>query len=170
MARAQTNYDFLIGASIMLLTVLFVLINMPAIFDLGGASTDGLQRTQADRAAEHLITTHATNGSLNELRFDEPGGINGTLSSTAKFETFKENAGLATSTDRRTDPNVNVSLFSSDDVGETDPTPIENSSGVSMTKGDTYIPETSAATVSRIVTLANTDKCSSTCRLVVRVW
>lgn len=170
MARAQTNYDFMIGATIMLLTVLFVLINMPAVFDLGGASTDGLQRAQADRAAEYLINNYSTEGSLNELSFDEPdGGIDDILKGDTLGNAFRSDAGLNTNTDRRTPPNVNISLFSADELDTPNPSPIEHG-GSTMTAGDPYTPSTSAATVSRIVTLTEPGKCTSTCRLVVRVW
>jgi hypothetical protein len=169
MNRGQTNTDFVLGVSLMLLAVAFVLVNAPGVFSIAEGSVDSVREQEASRAAAYLVTNNSVAGTSNELRFGEPGGINETFAEAATFTAFTERAGLASAGDRRAAPTINVTLVPGSEIGTAAPAPIVHD-GETMRRGESLPGGTSIATTSRVVTLSTGAHCDPTCRLIVRVW
>lgn len=170
MNRGQTNTDFVLGASLMLLTVAFVLVNTPGVFSIAEGSVDSVREEEASRAATYLVTNNSVAGTSNELRFGEPGGINETFAEAAAFTAFRERAGLASASERRVAPTINITLVNGSEIGTAAPVPITDANGNEMRQGDSLPDRTSIAATSRVVTLSTGSHCDPTCRLIVRVW
>lgn len=169
MNRGQTNTDFVLGVSLMLLTVAFVLVNTPGVFSIAEGSVDSVREEEASRAAAYLVTNNSVAGTSNELRFGEPGGINETFAEASAFTAFKERAGLASAADGRVAPTINITLVPGSEIGTGTPDPIVYD-GEPMRRGDSLPDRTSISTTSRVVTLSTGSHCDPTCRLIVRVW
>lgn len=183
--KGQTTQDYLLGVTILLLTVFFVFGAVPTVFESYERPVGGTDRTQAHRAAEWLLHNYSVDGRTNVLRFDSDpssspdvkGGINETLSRPAGIEAFREGAGLNTRTDRRAKPHVNVILVNSSQLNATGaPAPIVGGNGEPFEYGENYRNQ-SAASVTRVVRLDNATNapdpekyCTPTCWLIVRVW
>jgi hypothetical protein len=191
--RGQTTQDYLVGVSVLLLTVTFVFGYTPTVFDSYENPVDGVDRTQADRAAEYLVSNYSVENQSNVLRFDAdidslPGnssdavdrGIHEMLANETSrngFLAFRNEAGLNTLTERRARPNVNVILVNTSQIrNSSDPSPIRVTQGgttVEFSYGDDPDQDTEYASETRVVTLDNETKanfCRPTCWLVVRVW
>ena len=182
--RAQTTQDYLVGASVLLLTVLFVFSYTPGVFASYQSVIDSDERAQADRAAEYLLSNFSVEGSSNVLRYDASEGIHERLGSDDGFETFRESAGLDTRTARIAKPNVNVTIVNASQIeAKGDPTPIVTDAGERLQYGENVDRNQSVAAVTRVVTLAGDPKnatsdptkksepqCDPSCWLLVRVW
>ena len=174
--RGQTTQDYLVGVSLLLLTVLFVFGYVPNVFGSTGADLGGVERSQADRAATYLVETYSVDGKEQTLRYDEPDGtgIHEELSSEKGFERFLNRSGLNTQTNAVAPPNVNVVLLNSSELNTTGtPTPIVDGgerhsypSGGEPNLGQPVVTET------RVVRLAGSGSkhCNPTCWLLVRIW
>jgi hypothetical protein len=175
--RGQTTQDYLVGVSLLLLTTTFVFGYMPNVFDSYENPVDGVDRAQADRAAEYLVENYSIEGRSNELRYDAPSGrgVHEMLANETSrngFIHFRREAGLNTLTDRRAKPNVNVILVNTSELKtEPDPSAIVDGSKV-FSYGDEPDADTEFASETRVVRLDNdtANYCRPTCWLVVRVW
>ncbi|AQL41621.1 hypothetical protein BV210_02330 [Halorientalis sp. IM1011] len=170
--RGQTTQDYLVGVSLLLLTVLFVFGYVPSVFGSTGADLGGVERSQADRAATYLVETYSVDGREQTLRYDEPDGIHEKLSTENGFERFRNRSGLNTQTKTLAPPNVNVMLINSSELNATGtPTPIvdggeRHSYGSEPNLGQAVVQET------RVVRLSGSgsNHCNPTCWLLVRIW
>ncbi|SDE70473.1 DUF7287 family protein [Halorientalis regularis] len=170
--RGQTTQDYLVGVSLMLLTVLFVFGYVPSVFGSTGADLGGVERSQADRAATYLVETYSVEGREQTLRYGEPDGIHNELSTEEGFERFRNRSGLNTRTNTLAPPNVNVMLVNSSELNATSPTPIVDG-GERYSYPDGGAPNLGQAVVTetRVVRLAgDTEHCTPTCWLIVRIW
>ncbi|WP_424019427.1 DUF7287 family protein [Halorientalis pallida] len=150
--RGQTLQDFVLGVSIFLIVVVFVFGLFPNFLSPFTAGVDAAERAQADRLARNLIENHSVEAADNTL--------NGTqLADTMQKpeSTFRERFALATTA------SINVT------VREIDGRRIVRYDGTTLAMGSDRANETSGS-VSRIVSIAGSEKCQPGCRLIVKVW
>jgi len=165
--RGQTTQDYLLGVSIMLATVLFVFGFLPGVFASYESSVDGIDRAQAERAAEHLVDNYTV--SEGRVVLDNSSFY---TKLDGNFSGFRTEAGLNTQTDRQAKPNVNVKLVNASEFtanGTRDPVTFPGRSAYDF--GDDYDNQ-SAAVRTRVVGLEDdpTNECTPACYLIVRVW
>ncbi|WP_324662766.1 DUF7287 family protein [Haloarcula sediminis] len=165
--RGQTTQDFAIGVSVLLVTVIGAFF-----FSQGGAlavyegTSPGVDQPQADRIASYIVENYSTEEQSNVLRYDEPGGIE---ELSGNMKRLKLRAGTNVSSDRRTDPLVNVSIVNATTLERGERTPasklIDSGSWGEYRRSE-------PVTASRVVRLTNdpSTECDPTCWLVVRVW
>lgn len=172
--RGQTLQDFALGVSLFLVTVTFVFGYVPTVFAQYDAPTDSVDQQQANRVAEYIVENYSVAGQANVLRNGTGAvtGVHATLSTDAGFERLREVTGLNTTTDERARPNLNVRLVNTTEVtGEDEKEPIRVGGRGPYEFGESWRPDTPAATETRVVRLGNdTGQCEPTCWLVVRVW
>ncbi|MFB6085127.1 MAG: hypothetical protein ABEJ94_12870 [Halorientalis sp.] len=150
--RGQTLQDFVLGVSVFLVVVVFVFGLFPSFLSPFTAGVDASERAQADRLARNLIENHSVQAAGNAL--------NGTaLSNTMqKSETaLRERFGLSSTS------GINVTVRTLDGPR------IVRYDGTRLAVGSNRADETGAS-VSRLVSIAGSEKCQPGCRLVVRVW
>ncbi|MEF8882483.1 MAG: hypothetical protein V5A34_08185 [Halapricum sp.] len=168
--RAQTLQDYALGISIVILAVAFTIGYLPTIFDSYDSQTDSVRADQADRAAAYIVTNYSVSADANVLKYDEPGGINRTLSTDAGMTELREQAALNTSTDRRYRPNLNVIIVNSSTLTGGDELVPLTVNGTEYSYGDTYRGQPAERTI-RVIQLHNEKtQCDPSCWLVVRVW
>jgi len=191
MDRGQTTQDYLFGVTILLLTVTFVFGYVPNVFDAYEADVDGIDNAQADRAAEYLLENYSVEGRSNMLRFDGnptnegtpddvERGINEMLANESArngFLAFRQEAGLNTRTERRTEPHVNVIIVNTTVLNRTGSLRPHTDPSLGPDLPDRFeygdVPDSdqTVASETRVITLDNdTRYCRPTCWLVVRVW
>ncbi|WP_262178450.1 DUF7287 family protein [Haloarcula laminariae] len=162
--RGQTTQDFAIGVSVLLVTVIgaFVFTQTGALAVYEGTSP-GVKQPQADRIASYVVENYSTDEGQNVLRYDEDGGIE---ELSGNMTRLKLRAGTNVSSDRRTDPIVNVSIVNGTTLeeGARDPATDLIDSG---SWGE--YRRSSPVTTSRVVRIRNYD-CGPVCWVVVRVW
>ncbi|MHB9285712.1 hypothetical protein ACKVMT_01570 [Halobacteriales archaeon Cl-PHB] len=146
--RGQTAQDFLIGVSVLLLTLFGVFGLVPQFYEPFADPVDASEETMADSLAERLVSEHRVTGTTNTLNHSQ---LQANVTSTTALRRQARAAGVL---DRKV---VNVTLLDG-------PTR-------EWTGGPTYHQNTSiGATAVRVVRFDNASRCSPTCRLVVRVW
>ncbi|ELZ26292.1 hypothetical protein C474_21386 [Halogeometricum pallidum JCM 14848] len=162
--RAQTTIDFVVGISIFLLVVAFVVLFVPGIFD----PFDGTSRTQAaDRFAATLASDAlgdpATPAALNATctrAFFEQMRTDADATADCGFDATADTVAAALGTDRFA---VNVTVFDGGSVAElADP---ENGGSVELRAGPPVPDNEAVATTRRVVLLDG-----RTHQLAVRVW
>jgi hypothetical protein len=138
--RGQTAYDYLIGVTLLLVTIIVVLSLVPQVFNpfVDPISTD--REKMADRVANELIETNATEGSEQTLHID-----------SISVESLQSRAGL---NEYRS---VNISFQDKDGT-------------VIRSYGDQQVGSRPSATSVRTVSIVNEPACELGCQLVVRVW
>ncbi|MDS0282975.1 DUF7287 family protein [Haloarcula onubensis] len=171
--RGQTTQDFAIGTSVMLVTIVGVFFFLQtgglAVYE---GTAPGVKQPQADRIATYLVENYTSEEGRNILRYDEPddSGIDDRLaddeaSGDTELSALMRNAGVDVSSDRRTNPIVNVSIV--------DGPTLRDGRRAAATDGDALhwgeYRQGDAATSTRVVQLDGYD-CESVCWLVVRVW
>ncbi|RXK49469.1 DUF7287 family protein [Halorientalis pallida] len=183
--RGQTNQDYIIGITFLLISVLFVFGYVPGLYSSYADPVDGTQFTQTDRAAEWLVDNYSVEGAENVLEYDatDPSvGIMG-LSDETEFDAFRRNASINTTTNRRARPNVNVMIVNSSQLNAQQLSDPIVADGNRLEFGDDYENQ-SAATSKRVVDLNMTDEpaenrgdvadsddyCTPSCWLIVRIW
>lgn len=162
--RGQTTQDFAIGVSVLLVTIIgaFVFTQTGALAVYEGTSP-GVKQPQADRIASYIVENYSTDERANMLRYDESGGIE---ELSGNMTRLKLRAGTNVSSDRRTDPIVNVSIVNGTTLekGQRGPATDLIDSG---SWGEYRRAEPVRA--SRVVQLRNYN-CEPVCWVVVRVW
>jgi hypothetical protein len=170
-SRGQTTQDYILGVSIMLAAVLFVFGFVPGVFDSYESSVDGIDRAQAERAAEHLVSEYGVSGQPNVIENGTGSDLYTNLD--GDFTQFRRRAGLNTQTETQAKPNVNVVVVNASEFNEEanfrEPVHFEGRGSYEF--GDDYDNQ-SAATRTRVVSFSNDPggECSPACYLIVRVW
>lgn len=145
--RGQTAQDFLIGVSVLLLTLFGVFGMIPHLYEPFADPVDAEEETMADSLADQLVSEHRVNGASNTLDY---AALEATVTTPSALRTQATAAGVL---DRKV---VNVTLL--------------NGSQRKWSGGNVYYANTSiGATAVRVVRF-EADECSPVCRLVVRVW
>lgn len=147
--RAQTEFDYLVGMGLLLLTLTGVFLFVPGVFGPFEDPVDTDKEAAASRIADRIVAESAVDGSTNTL---DQTALESRLGSTSAV---RARSGIPP----RWSYNVTV----------------ENTTGESvlLADGPAYANDRGpAATTVRIVRLANasSDRCEPACRLVVRVW
>ncbi len=145
--RGQTQLDYLVGVSVVLLTLTGVFLFVPGVFQTFDQPVDQTERTAADRLSENLIHESAVTGTQQTLNYSELDRLLG-----ADWGQTRGAVGLPIGRD------VNVTVENSSSSGE-----------LLLTAGDSYNREP-AAQSTRLVTFQNDSQCEQLCRLTVRVW
>lgn len=168
--RGQTPQDFAVGTSILLVTIIGTFVFIQG----GGLSVyedpvAEIEQPQADRVASYLVENYSVSGDRNTIRYNESGGINRTLNDTAPLVNLTEHAAVNVSSDRRTDPTLNVSVVNSSTLQSGQLRP--HRGAVNLSWGTPYDNQT-ASVSTRVVRLNNdnNDVCEPVCWLVVRAW
>ncbi|MDS0298483.1 hypothetical protein NDI76_06995 [Halogeometricum sp. S1BR25-6] len=162
--RGQTTIDFVVGISIFLLVVAFVVLFVPGIFD----PFDGTSRTQAaDRFAATLASDAlgdpATPATLNATctgAFFEQMQTNADATAACGFDATADTVAAALGTDRY---DVNVTVFDGGSVAELDDP--AGGPAVALSAGPPVPDNEAVATTRRVVLLDG-----RTHQLAVRVW
>jgi hypothetical protein len=150
--RGQTLQDFILGVSIFLIVVVFVFGLFPNFLSPFTAGVDASERAQADRLARNLIENHSVESADNTLN-----GTQLAITMQEPESTLRERFGLATTA------NINIT------VRELSGQQVVQYNGTPLATGNNRENETSGS-VSRIVSIAGSEKCQPGCRLIVRVW
>lgn len=146
--RGQTEFDYLVGMALLLLTVSAVFLFVPSVFEPFEQEVSADERASADRMATNLLSKSTVDGQSNTVDYDRFE-----LLVRGEFDTVLDRAAVPTG---RT---VNVTL--------------ENDTGIVVGNGTSYADNRDpAATTVRVVRLADDGdtRCNPVCRLVVRVW
>ena len=133
--RGQTTIDFVVGISIFLLVVAFVVLFVPGIFD----PFDGTSRTQAaDRFAATLASDAlgdpATPAALNATctrAFFEQMQTNADTTAACNFDATADTPAAALGTDRY---DVNVTVFDGGSVAFSAGPPVPDNEAVATTR------------------------------------
>lgn len=169
--RGQTTQDYILGVSIMLATVLFVFAFVPGVFDSYESSVDGIDRAQAERAAEHLVAEYGVSGQPNVVENGTGDDLYTNLN--GDFTQFRRRAGLNTQTQRQAKPNINIVVVNASEFNGNsnyrEPVYFEGRGYYEF--GDDYDNQ-SAATRTRVISFSDDPggECSPTCYMIVRVW
>lgn len=164
--RGQTTQDFAIGVSVLLVTIIGAFA-----FSQGGAlslyegTSPGVDQPQADRIATYVVQNYSVEGQPNNLSYGTGGSSD---LRNLDVERLKLRAGVNVSSDRRTDPLVNVSIVSNETLQDGGRTPARDG-GSPIAWGTTR--QSDPVTSTRVVQLSGgPDVCDPVCWLVVRVW
>lgn len=171
--RGQTPQDFALGITILLVTIIatfgFVQGSLVTAYD---QPVTGDIEESADRVSMYLVENFSVSDRENVLRFNQSNGINETLNrDTPELARLKEAAGLDVATDRRTAPELNVTIVGSASLRNGTQKPAKGANGQPLSWGPAFSDQPDAASTTRVITLENSgNTCSSVCWLVVRVW
>lgn len=145
-SRGQTPVDYLIGISLVLVTILGVFVLVPTVFDPFEPAVSPDTQSMADRLADDLVTNHTYPGEERTLNLTE---MNGSIQND--LDRLRADAGIT----ERERANVTV----------------QNGTGSQVvTAGDRF--PTGAGRVAASVRTFTThgQDCTDGCRLIVRVW
>lgn len=170
--RGQTTQDFAIGVSIMLVTLIAVFgLVQGGVFQAFQSDVKGEEQAMSDRVAQYLITNLSTETGQQTIRYNtsDDDGINETL--TTDLRHVRERAGLNVSTQRRSNPDLNIIVVNSSSIQNSSVTAASLDENNPLEWGDEFRGQDDAANTIRVVQLSNDgDACSPTCWIVVRVW
>lgn len=152
--RAQTLHDYVVGISVFVLTVAVVVGLLPSVVAPFEDTSRSVERTQAARVADQLVSNATVTGSENVLNATRlASGLDRNLSELRSHygvEDFRH---------------VNVSLT---ELNRT--SVVANGTGAPQTAGASAVTEQAARAV-RIVQVDDPAvPCTPACRLIVRVW
>lgn len=149
--RGQTTQDYLIGVSVLLLTVMGVFLFVPTIFELPGDSVERNAHTQATALSDRVLTAYRVGGTTNTLRYHR-------LATDVRGQ-LPQRLLAAAGIQRR---NANITVRATAD----------SSAATTIAGGATVYRRTTTATVTRPVRFANETRCGTDgiCQLIVRVW
>jgi hypothetical protein len=145
--RGQTQYDYLVGITVLLLTLSGVFLFVPGIYQPFQDPVDPTDRTVTQRLADTLVQQTVLPGTSR------------TLNATALDQSLRTDwSATRTGANVRSYLDLNVSVIDNGD------------NNIVVAGGDPYVAEASAAATVRIVRFENGSQCDPTCRLVVRAW
>lgn len=152
--RGQTAHDYLIGVSIMLITLFGIFALVPGIYEPFQEPVGPEEAAIADRVADRLVQDHAVRGTQNTLNYT---ALEGTLHSDSDFERLRERAGMPD--DYR---QVNVTVMRPDGsrlgvMGDLDH------------ESEYFLNRSVSATSIRTVRFED-NRCDPVCKVLVRVW
>jgi hypothetical protein len=145
-SRGQTPVDYLVGISLLLVTILGTFALVPTIFDPFEPAVSPDKQSISDRLAEDLVTNHTYTGEERTLNRAE---LEASLDND--LPALRADAGI------RKSERVNVT--------------IQNGTGTQLyTAGDPFV-DGAGGDATSVRTFATRDKaCADGCRLIVRVW
>lgn len=157
-SRGQTPHDYLIGVSLLLITLFGVFALVPGMFQPFAQPVDAGQDAAAERIGERLVTHHAIEGSQNTIDGEV---LQDTLTDDTAFQNTLAAAGVNTSLQF-----VNVT------VSHPDGTRLDTSwSGYPPdSMAEYHVNTTTASSTVRVVDAEGIGGCEPVCRIVVRVW
>lgn len=175
--RGQTPHDFVIGASILLVTIIgtFAFVQ-GSVYQAYEDPTSGDVETTAEQVSTYLIETYSSETGRNVLRYNESDGIYNELAADlaadGTLDELESASGIDVGTDRRRTPSLNVSIVNSSAIEDGKPLPAERGQDSNrLAWGPSYGGQDGAASTTRIVRLTDPgNKCSTVCWLVVRAW
>jgi hypothetical protein len=148
--RGQTLNDYALGMGVFVLAVTITFAVIPSVFAPFTAPIESDQSVQANRVADQVLDDMTVDGTQNTIDdskansdfFDGSGGVDA--------DTLRDRYGLSLTSQ------INVTLVWDDDPGDR------------VEVGEEYGDRPVASAVRVVV--GYEDKCSPTCRLIVRVW
>jgi hypothetical protein len=148
--RGQTLNDYALGMGVFVLAVTITFAVIPSIFAPFTAPIESDQSVQANRVADQVLddmTVDGTRNTINDSKanpdfFDGSGGVDA--------DTLRDRYGLSLTSQ------VNVTIVWDDDPSDR------------VQVGEDYGERPVASAVRVVVGYEN--KCSPTCRLIVRIW
>lgn len=154
--RGQTVHDYLIGVSLLLITLFGVFAFVPGMFQPFSQPVGADKHAAAERVGERLVSDHALPGEQN------------TINGTAYEDTVKKPGMFTDMLDRA---GVNQSLqFVNVTLSHPNGTRLDDRWGRTDPESEYHVETTTAATTVRIVEAEGIDGCDPVCRIVVRVW
>jgi hypothetical protein len=179
-ARGQTQLDFALGVSVLLVTIIGTLLFIQGgLFQSFDRSVDAPSQAQAERVASRLVENYTTEGNETILRYDRPdgSGIHDSLDADTGLTRLRGQAGLNVTSARRASPNLNVTVVNGTTLARTETRPATDASGDRLAWGEDVAGVSNPGTVIRVVRLENDrvpargrEICDPACWLVVRVW
>ncbi|MFB6185032.1 MAG: hypothetical protein ABEI96_10795 [Haloarculaceae archaeon] len=147
--KGQTTQDYVIGISLVLLTLTGVFLVVPGIFNPFADPVDSTDRTMADSVATTLIREYQVDGTKRTLEY---AALKGTLDDDDAFADVVTAAGVP--------PRRRVSVVVLTDAGST----------IRYDAPNRYDGNSATALTIRVVDFTDDGRCDAACRLVVRVW
>jgi len=147
--RGQTAQDYVIGISILLLTLTGVFAFVPSVFGVAEEPVERNDQTQAAKLSDVVLAEYGANGTATTLDYDR---LSAEVDGNDVPSTLLNESGI-----RRLQANITVRNKSTD--------PVIIQSGPRVETNDP------TATVVRFVRFENTTRCNEgICQMVVRVW
>ena len=157
--RGQTLQDFILGISLFIVTVTFVLGLFPSFLSPFTTGSGGEERAQADRVARSMVVEHATEEGQTSLNASQLQDVLDDSQSDLRLRYgLPENAGVNI-TVRDLDGN---SIVSHDGGKLATEKKRKNQTASSVARVITFDPESIPA--------GDPNPCKPGCRLVVKVW
>lgn len=158
MSRAQTPHDYLIGVSLLLITLFGVFAFVPGMLQPFAQPVGADDGAAADRLGERLVSDHAYDGQQNTLN---GSALADTLrgDTDGDFETLLDRAGI-----NRSIQFVNVTVM------QPDGTRVDDTWDRPEPESEYHVNVTDAASAVRVVGVEEMSGCDPVCRIVVRVW
>lgn len=151
-SRGQTTQDYLIGVTLVLLTLVSVFALVPTLFGVTQDVVDSAERAAASELGDYLVNRYSVPGANNTLVFDElDDALSGSTGRTISEIAIQE-AGM------RPRENVNVTIVTGGEQLRSYPS------------HDVPDADRTTATSIRVVRFTNPRKCVTVCRIIVRVW
>lgn len=147
--RGQTQYDYVVGITLMLLTISSVFLLIPDIFAPAQDPVAPEERSAADRLANYLVSNSSVQGTTNTLNYSRLDETLGPQWAETK-QWANRSFGREISVNVRNRTSDGTVLIANETAEWTDSSP--------------------AAVTTRIVRFENNSVCDSACRLTVRVW
>ena len=145
-SRGQTPIDYLIGISLVLVTILGMFVFVPVVFDPFEPAVGPDTESMADQLADNLVTNHSYVGEERTLNRT---AMEGSLEN--ELDVIKADAGI---TERE---RVNVT--------------IQNGTGSEIfAAGDSFPTGAGGAATSARTFVTRDQACTNGCQLIVRVW
>lgn len=154
--RGQTQQDYLIGISLLILTMIGVFALVPGIFQPFEDPVGESEQDTAERLADTLIANTSVDGSETVLSWSDHRsgwGLESAVESP-RLDRLLERSGIENRL-------VNVTVRDGEDR-------ILGSSGAAASSYNAS--EEAAATTVRVIRFGDAGSCTQSCRLVVRVW
>jgi len=173
--RGQTPQDFVVGASILLVTIIATFAFVQgSVYQAYEDPIDGDLETASEMVATYLVESYSVDTERSVLRYNESDGtgIYEELQADADLNNLKTASGVDVGTDRRRVPNVNVSIINSSAIEGGTRAPAERGAdSENLAWGPEYRGQDGAASTTRIVRLSDPGhKCKTVCWLTVRAW
>jgi hypothetical protein len=157
--RGQTLQDFILGISLFIVTVTFVLGLFPSFLSPFTTGSGGEERAQADRVARSMVVEHATQEGQTSLNASQLQDVlDNSQSDLRSRYGLPENAGINV-TVRDLDGN---SIISHGGAKLATEKKRKNQTASSVARVITFDPES--------VPASDPNPCKPGCRLVVKVW
>ena len=146
--RGQTLNDYALGMGVFVLAVTVTFAVIPSVFAPFTAPIESDQSVQANRVADQVLDDMTVDGAQNTIETTKANS--NFFDGSVDADDLRDRYGLAVTSQ------INVAIVWDDDPGDR------------VEVGEDYGDRAVAASVRVVV--GYEDKCSPTCRLIVRVW